>query len=58
MLQLKFATEKRYLDLLPIYPLTEKKSRWKSCFVDDNRPDTIQPAYLDLEHRNEDEEGS
>lgn len=41
MLQLKFAMPERELDL-PLYHLSEKKSRQKSCFIDHNRPDTVK----------------
>lgn len=46
MLQFKFGMPKRELDL-PLYSLSEKKSRQKSCFVDSNRVDTVQPAIID-----------
>lgn len=43
MLHLKFALPERELDL-PLYHLSEKKSRQKSCFIDSNRVDTVKPA--------------
>lgn len=46
MFQLKFVSPERELDL-PLYSLSEKKSRQKSCFVDSNRVDTVQPAIID-----------
>ncbi len=47
MLKLRFLLE-RELDL-PIYSLTEKKSRVKSTFVDSNRVDTVQPAIINFD---------
>lgn len=47
MLKLKFISSKRRLDL-PIYSLTEKKSRVKSTFIDHNRVDTVRPVPCDL----------
>ncbi len=41
MLHLKMPRDE--LDL-PIYSLSEKKSREKSCFIDSNRIDTVKPA--------------
>lgn len=46
MLKLKFTSLERELDL-PLYSLSEKKSRQKSCFVDSNRVDTVKPAITD-----------
>ena len=43
MLKLKFTSSIRKLDL-PIYSLTEKKSRVKSTFIDHNRVDTVKPG--------------
>lgn len=46
MNQLKFISFERKLDL-PLYSLSEKKSRQKSCFVDSNRVDTVPPAITE-----------
>ena len=46
MLQLKFAMPERELDL-PLYHLSEEKSRQKSCFIDSNRVDTVRPVIID-----------
>lgn len=46
MLEPKFISSERELDL-PLYSLSEKKSRQKSCFVDSNRVDTVKPAITD-----------
>lgn len=46
MLQLKTFTSKRKLDL-PLYSLTQKKLRQKSCFIDSNRVDTVKPAVIE-----------
>lgn len=43
MFELEFISSERELDL-PLYSLSEKKSRQKSCFVDSNRVDTVKPA--------------
>lgn len=40
---LELLINKRRLDL-PIYSLSEKKSREKSCFIDHNRVDTVKSA--------------
>lgn len=42
----------------PLYPLIEKKTSLnkKSCFVDSNRVDTVQPAILD--YMEDDEENA
>lgn len=47
MLKLIFKSSKKKLDL-PLYSLTEKKSRVKSTFIDENRPDTVKPRIVDL----------
>lgn len=46
MLQFRCGLPERELDL-PLYSLSEKKTRQKSCFVDSNRVDTVQPAIID-----------
>ena len=55
MLELKHVSLKRELDLT-LYPLTKKKSRVKSTFIDHNRPDTVRPTQRDL-ISNEDTKG-
>lgn len=46
MFQLRTFSSKRKLDL-PLYSLSQKKSRQKSCFIDSNRVDTVKPAVID-----------
>lgn len=47
MLKLDFCLPKNELDP-PLYRLTEKKSREKSTFIDENRVDTVKPFLRDL----------
>lgn len=42
MLQLKFTAPKRKLNF-PIYSISTKEYKPKSCFIDRNRIDTVKP---------------
>ncbi len=42
MQQFRLTASKRKLNL-PLYRLSEKKSRQKSCFIDNNRIDIVKP---------------
>lgn len=49
---LKVLTAERKLTL-PVYRLSEKKSRLKSCFIDSNRVDTVKSAKaVEVKKRN------
>ena len=43
MLKLRVIPPERKMEL-PVYRLTEKKDRQKSCFIDSNRIDTVRLA--------------
>lgn len=45
MLQLELISSKRKLDI-PVSYLTEKETRQKSCFIDNNRVDTVKAAKV------------
>ena len=51
MLQLRPIPSERELGL-PLYDLSEQKSRQKSCFIDSNRVDTVKPTTKDMENKN------
>lgn len=38
---------------LPLYSLSEEDPRQKSCFVDNNRTDTVKPAITNKKQYNE-----
>lgn len=45
MLQLEVISFERELDL-PLYSLSEDKTRQKSCFIDSDRIDTVEPTTI------------
>ncbi len=52
MLRLEVISSERKLEL-PIYRLSEKKTRQKSCFIDRNRIDTVKSAKnLEMKKQN------
>lgn len=46
MLNIEYVFTEQEFDVPP-YSLSEEKARQKSCFVDSNRVDTVQPAIID-----------
>lgn len=50
MLQLEVISFERELDL-PLYSLSEDKTRQKSCFIDSNRIDTVEHTMIGEDDR-------